>query len=146
MNINILFISIIFNHCRYAVLDGNACLCTNTINETELKDTECDRPCSENQKEFCGGEYSQSYFDTKIKVPGPPEKIQILQSTENTILIRWTRPEQANSLTRYIIWANLLKKYGTKISQPTPQWTVESIDNTVQYELLNLNPGEAMLT
>lgn len=42
-------------------------MCTNTITETELKDTECDRPCSENHLEFCGGEYSQSYFDTNQK-------------------------------------------------------------------------------
>lgn len=116
------------------------------INETELKDTECDRPCSENHREFCGGEYSQSYFDTNQKVPGPPRSLKIITRTEYTVLIQWTRPEQANSLTRYIIWANLLKKYGSKIIQPLPQWTIESNDDTVQYELLNLNPGKVVFT
>lgn len=127
---------------RYAVLDGNACLCTNAINETELKEIECDRPCSENQNEFCGGEYSQSYFDTNVKVPGPPTNLKIISSTENTINIQWTRPDQADALNRYKIWANILKKYGSKLLQPIPHWTIESIDNTIQYELLNLIPGK----
>lgn len=126
----------------YAVLDGNGCLCTHTINESELKDEECDRPCSENHLEFCGGEYSQSYFDTNQRVPGPSRNLKMIKRTENTILIQWNRPEQASSLNQYIIRANFLKKFGSKILPPLPQWTIESIDNTVQYELLNLSPGK----
>lgn len=75
-------------------------------------------------------------------MPGPPTNLKIITRTEHTILIQWTRPEQTNSLSRYIIWANLLKKFGSKFLQPIPQWTIESNDNTLQYELLNLNPGK----
>lgn len=138
----ILLPSFAFNFkIRYAVVDGNACFCTNTINETELKDTDCDRPCSENQEEFCGGEYAQSYFDTNIKV-SPPRNLEIITRTENTILMQWNRPEQENALNRFIIWANLIKTYGSKVLQPH-QWTIESMENTVQYQydLINLNPG-----
>lgn len=121
-------------------------MCTNTINETELKDTECDRPCSENHKEFCGGEYSQSYFDTNQKVPGPPRNLNVISRTETSVVIQWTRPEQTISLSQYTIRANLVKKFGSKVLQPLPQWTIESNADTVQYELLNLNPGKAIFT
>lgn len=138
-------ISFAFNfEISYAVLDGNACFCANKINESELKDTECDRPCSENHEEFCGGEYAQSYFDTNIKVT-PPRNLEIINRTENTILIQWKTPEQEKTVTRFVIWANIIRKYGSKIVQPH-QWTIESMDNTVQYqyELINLNPGESI--
>lgn len=123
------------------MLEGNACLCTNMINETELKDDECDRPCAENHHEFCGGEYAQSYYDTGVKVPGPPTHLQVLKRSENSILIQWAPPEQINSLSRYVIWANLTKKYGIKMLSPLPEWTIESTDQALQYELTNLNPG-----
>lgn len=128
---------------RYAVLEGNACLCSNTINEKELKDDECDRPCAENHKEFCGGEYAQSYYDTGVNVPGPPTHLQVIKRTENSILVGWAPPEQRISLSRYFIWTNLTRKYGTKMVSPLPfvQWTIEKTDRTLQYELINLNPG-----
>lgn len=57
--------------------------------------------------------------------------------------MKWNRPEQENIINRYIIWAHLIKNYGSKVSQPH-QWTIESTDNTVQYqyELINLSPGK----
>lgn len=126
---------------RYAVLDGNACLCTNTINESEVSFEECNRPCTENPNEFCGGGYAQSYYDTDIKVAGPPRNIQIVNRTDSSILIQWTAPEQKNHLSQYIIRAKLLKKFGPKELPPLPQWSVEKTDNNIQYELINLNPG-----
>lgn len=123
------------------MLDGNACLCTGIINETELKDTECDRPCIENHKEFCGGEYAQSYYDTDVKVPGPPTSLHMISSTESSILIRWSAPNQINSLTHYVISANITDKYGSKMISPLAQWIVENSNSTVQYDLINLNSG-----
>lgn len=134
--------------CRYAVLDGNACLCSNTINEKELNYDECNRPCADNtptNEMSCGGEYAQSIYDTDIKVAGVPENSQILDRKETSIIVQWSEPEQMNSLSRYIIRANIIKKYGTKVLPPTPQWTVERSDHDVQYELLNLNPGKREL-
>lgn len=126
---------------RYAVLDGNACLCSNTINEKELNFDECNRPCADNTLTNCGGEYAQSIYDTEIKVAGVPKNLQIIDQKETSIVVRWSEPEQTNSLSRYIIRANIVKNYGTQVLPPSPQWTVERSDHTVQYELLNLNPG-----
>lgn len=130
----------ISSYSRYAVLDGNACLCTNTINESEVNFDECDRNCTEKPNEFCGGAYVQSYYDTDVKVAGPPRNIRIVNQTDSSILIQWSAPEQRNDLSQYIIRANLLKKYGPKHLPPLPQWSVDKSDN-LQYELFNLNPG-----
>lgn len=100
---------------------------------------ECNRPCSENHKEFCGGQYSQSYYDTNVKLP-PPRNLIMINRTENTILIQWRRPGRENTINRYIVWTKLTKKFGSKILLPH-QWTIESMDSTVQYELINLNPA-----
>lgn len=128
--------------CRYAVLKGNDCYCTDIINEKEVGVDECDRPCTENLKEFCGGEYTQSYYDTGIKVPGPPQNLRIINRTDSTILIQWSAPEQMKSLNQYIIRANVIKKYGPKSLPPLPQWAVEKTGHIIQYELFNLNPGK----
>lgn len=130
--------------CRYAVLDGNACLCTNLINEKELESDKCDRPCTEHHEEFCGGEYSQSYFATEIKVPGKPQNLQIFNQTDRSLIIQWVAPEQMDSLSKYIIKADIVKKYGSNILEPLPEWTVESNNRNVQYELFDLQPGKVL--
>lgn len=126
---------------RYAVLDGNACLCTNTITEPAIHLTECDRPCAENHKEFCGGGYAQSYYDTNMKGVGPPRNVQIVDKTDTSMFIEWFAPEQLNSLTRYNIRANILKKFGSNDVSALPQWTVENTNSKIEYELSDLNPG-----
>lgn len=123
------------------MLDGNACLCTNMINEKEITFEECNRPCTENLMEFCGGEYAQSYYDTDIKVPGPPRNVRAINRSDSSILVEWSAPEQTNYLNQYIIRANLIKKYGMTILTPSLQWTVEKFGHIIQYELLSLNPG-----
>lgn len=126
---------------RYAVLDGNACLCTSTLNEKEVDLDECNRPCAEDTKEFCGGGYVQSVYDTEIRVPGPPRNANIINRKDTSILIEWSQPEQKATLSRYIIRANVVKNYGNMIQVAPPEWTIETTDHTVQYELLNLHPG-----
>lgn len=130
-------------HHRYAVLDGNACLCTNTIKDDEVSNDECDRPCSENHDQFCGGSYSQSYYDTDVKVAGPPRNLRVLSKTDSTIFLQWFEPEQQqpDSLTRYKIQANIIKKFGTQTLSQLPQWMVEKTKANAQIELVNLNPG-----
>lgn len=118
---------------RYAVLEGSRCSCSNTLNEKELNFDECN------------SEYAQSIYDTDIKVAGVPKNAQIIDQKETSIILQWSEPEQTNSLSGYIIRANILKKYGTKVLPPSTQWTVERSDHTVQYELLNLNPGNRKL-
>lgn len=130
-------------HCRYAVLDGNACHCTNTITESELQNEECDKPCSENIDQICGGNYAQSYHDTDVRVAGPPRNLQIVNQTDSSIVLKWQAPEQQQpqSLIRYIIRANILKKFGPNSLLPLPQWTQEKTAASPQIELPNLNPG-----
>lgn len=125
------------------MLDGNACLCTNTIKEVEINNEECDRPCSENHNQFCGGSYAQSYYDTDVHVAGPPRNLQVLSKSDSTIFLKWLEPEQqqSNSLTRYNIRANIIKKFGTNSMSPLPQWMVEKAGTSSQIELVNLNPG-----
>lgn len=130
----------------YAVLDGNACLCSNTINEQELANDECDRPCSAQASQICGGSYAQSYYDTDIKVAGPPRNLRIINRTDTSILLHWQhfdphvlRPTDT-SLSRYIIRAKIVRSYSSMSNLPLPQWSVEKgIDS--QIELVNLNPG-----
>lgn len=121
------------------MLDGNACLCTNTINDTELMLTECDRPCAENRNEFCGGEYAQSYYD--IRGVGPPKNIKITNRTDTSIRITWSAPEPIHSLTRYIIRAIVVKTFGSNDLPSLPEWTVENTNEDIEYELFNLNSG-----
>lgn len=128
---------------RYGVSDGNACLCTNTIKDVELSQDECDRPCTENPEQFCGGSYAQSYYDTDVRVAGPPRNLVILSHTNTSIFLRWLEPEQQqpDSLTRYKIRANIIKKYGSNSMLQLPQWMVEKAGANAQIELVNLNPG-----
>lgn len=128
---------------RYAVLDGNACLCTNTIKDDEISGEECDRPCSENHDQYCGGSFAQSYYDTDVRVAGPPRNLRISSSTNSTIFLHWFEPEQQqpDSLHRYKIRANIIKKFGTNSVSLLPQWMVEKSEKNSQIELVNLNPG-----
>lgn len=136
-------IIIIVYLCRYAVADGQACLCTNTISETEISQDECDRPCAENPEQFCGGNYAQSYYDTDVRAAGPPRNLTILSHSNTSILLRWLEPEQKQpeSLTRYKIQAKIIKAYGSNSISQLPQWMVEKSGAFTQMELVNLNPG-----
>lgn len=111
------------------------------INEKELHFDECNRPCTEDLNEVCGGEYAQSYYDTDIKVPGPPKNVRAINRTDSSILVEWSEPDQTNSLNQYIIKANLIKEYGITLLKSSLQWAVEKTGHTIQYELFNLNPG-----
>lgn len=128
---------------RYAVADGDACLCTNTIKEAEISQDECDRPCAKNPEQLCGGSYAQSYYDTDVRVAGPPQNLTILSHTNTSILLRWLEPEQQQpeSLSRYKIQANIIKTYGSNSISQLPQWMVEKSGPSAQMELVNLNPG-----
>lgn len=125
------------------MLDGNICLCTNTINDTELPFIECDKPCTRNPDEFCGGEYAQSYYD--IRGVGPPRSLRINNQTDTSIRIKFSAPEQVNALTRYIIRATIIKKFGSNDLPSLPEWTVENTNADIEYELLNLNPGKLII-
>lgn len=128
------------------MLDGNACLCSNTINEQELPNDECDRPCSAQPAQICGGSYAQSYYDTDIKVAGPPRDVRIINRTDTSIVLHWKhfdphvlRPDDT-SLTRYVIRATIIKSYSSMAKIPLPEWSVEKGTDT-QIELVNLIPG-----
>lgn len=118
-------------------------MCTNTITETAISQDECDKPCAENPEQFCGGNYAQSYFDTDVHVAGPPRNLTVLSHTNTSILLRWLEPEQQQpeSLSRYKIQANIIKKYGSNSVSQLPQWMVEKSGATAQMELVNLNPA-----
>lgn len=137
-----------FSRCahRYAVLDGNACLCSNTINEQELPADECDRPCTDQREQICGGSYAQSYYDTDIKVAGPPRSVRIINRTDTSIVLHWQHSDphvlraDDKSLSRYVIRAKILQSYSSMAKLPLPQWSVEKGTDS-QIELLDLNPG-----
>lgn len=128
------------------MLDGNACLCSNTINEQELSADECDRPCSAQASQICGGSYAQSYYDTDIKVAGPPRSVRIINRTDTSITLHWQHFDphvlqpRDTSLSRYVIRVKILRSYSSMARMPLPQWSVEKGTDT-QIELVNLNPG-----
>lgn len=128
------------------MLDGNSCLCTHTLSEQMINPTECDRPCTENSEQMCGGSYVQSYYDTDVKVAGPVRNLRVKNRSESSILLQWQHPESQlststdTSLTRYVIQANVIKTFSSIVLPPPPQWTVEKI-NPTQIEIVNLHPG-----
>lgn len=132
-----------FSFIRYAVLDGNTCHCTNTIEEQEVSQEECDRPCTENHDQICGGSYVQSYYDTDARVAGVPQNVRIVKRSDTSILLQWLAPDQflSKSLDQYIIRAKVIRKFGANSLPPLPQWMVEKNGANGQTELVNLNPG-----
>lgn len=129
---------------RYAVLDGNACHCTDTIKEQAYPADECDKPCTENHKQFCGGSMAQSYHSTDVKVPGPPQNLQYLNFTDTSITLEWNAPrQQFDALSQYTVKARLLKQFGAMMSKSaqTLEWTLDNTDRTLQIECGGLQPG-----
>lgn len=123
---------------RYAVLDGNVCHCTNTINETKIHFSECNKPCTENHYEFCGGSYAQSYY--VIEGINHPQNLEIINSTDSSIRLKWSLPEQVK-VRQYIIQAIVIKMFGSNDFPSYLEWMVENTNKDMEYELLNLHPG-----
>lgn len=152
------------------MLNGDKCSCSNTISEKELEFKDCDRPCSENSNQKCGGNNADSYYDTGIKgkyyllnskyelasvkinqfqstVAGPPQNIRIINSTSSSISLEWEHPldvlksdYEPSRLTQYNIRTNVLRTYASNDIMLPKQWAIQR-DSQPRTELTNLHSG-----
>lgn len=128
------------------MLDHRICLCTNRIADDEIGADECDFPCDDSPEQMCGGNYAQSYYDTDVRVAGPPRQVEIANRTASSILLRWQHfdplvlQKDDTTLTRYVIRATVLKSLAPIAVPPPPQWRVEKRSDS-QVELVNLHAG-----
>lgn len=103
---------------------------------------ECDKPCTENHDQFCGGSFTQSYHDTDVKVAGPPPNIRIVNYTDTSITVEWTAPDALpEALSRYVVRAKELRRFGGSSSTPMREWSVDRSDRVPQIECVDLHPG-----
>lgn len=92
---------------------------------------------------MCGGNEAQSYYDTDIRVAGPPKNIRVKNRTESSITLQWTHPDSqldSTSITQYIIRAKVLKTFANYALLPPPQWTIQK-HSDAQIELSSLHPA-----
>uniref|UniRef100_A0A1L8DKE7 Tyrosine-protein kinase wsck n=2 Tax=Nyssomyia neivai TaxID=330878 RepID=A0A1L8DKE7_9DIPT len=125
---------------KYAVVQSTSCTCTNTYPSDKLDGEMCSIRCSKNSEQFCGGEDVDSYYETMLKVPGPPRHLRMdLDTVKNTsFTIMWEPPEASSFLIEYAINAYPIHTYASRALSPVG-WRVERRDN--QQELVELHPA-----
>lgn len=123
---------------RYAALDGPSCSCTHILSVEAVVPSDCNRPCADNSQQFCGGEETESYYDTGLRRAGPITNVKFKNSTEDTISIAWIPPESNSLLDHYFIRAEVLETHSTR-QLINPEWVVPREERS--YDLVGLHPG-----
>lgn len=100
--------------------------------------SDCNWPCSDNAQQYCGGEGTESYYDTGLRTAGPVTSVNFPNTTENTISVAWTPPESNALLDHYIVRAEVLETFSTR-QLINPEWTVSKDER--QFDMLGLHPG-----
>lgn len=125
-------------YCRYATLDGSSCACTHVLSVEAVAPSECNRPCTGNAQQYCGGEGTESYYDTGIRIAGPVTNVQFRNITENSFSISWIPPDSSILLDHYKIRADVLKTFSTR-PLINPEWTLGKYERS--FDLPDLHPG-----
>lgn len=124
--------------CSYAALDDSSCSCTHHLPVEVVVPSDCNRPCSGNPQQYCGGDETESIYDTGLRNPGPITNVEFRNITEDTISLAWTPPESRILLDHYIVRAEVLHTYSTR-PLINPEWTVPKEDR--QFDLVGLQPA-----
>ncbi|XP_055690850.1 putative inactive tyrosine-protein kinase Wsck [Lutzomyia longipalpis] len=126
---------------KYAVIQSTSCACTNTHPNERLDAEKCSIRCSKNSEQFCGGEDVESYYETNLKVPGPPRHLRMdLDTVKNTsFTIMWDPPEASTLVMEYAINAYPIHTYAIGGMLSHVGWRVERGEN--QQELVELHPA-----
>lgn len=124
---------------RYAALDADTCSCTHILSVDAVAPSECNRPCSANAQQYCGGDGgTESYYDTGLRSAGPITSVKFKNVTEDTISIVWMPPESHSLLDHYVVRAEVLQTFSTR-QLINPEWTVSREER--QFDLVGLHPG-----
>ena len=90
--------TIIFNHCsRYSVFYDNTCSCENLIKANEEPREKCSKKCRNLEELFCGGDETESFYETGSKLPGSIRNLKIKERTNDRITIEFDPPERNSS-------------------------------------------------
>lgn len=119
-------------------MDDDACSCTHILSVEAVLPSDCNRPCNGNAQQYCGGNGTESYYDTGLSSPGPVTNIKFKNITEDTISLAWNPPDSNFLLDRYVVRAEVLQTYSTR-QLINPEWTAPREDR--QFDLVGLHPG-----
>ncbi|XP_072929608.1 putative inactive tyrosine-protein kinase Wsck [Epargyreus clarus] len=124
---------------KYALIGNEStCFCGNVPGQFKLDAEQCSTPCPKNETQKCGGENAASVYDTEVTAPGPPMSLEVINTTETTVRIQWTKPQAYTVITGYVIMATVLETYADFNLMPI-EWSVSN--STLFTELPNLQPG-----
>lgn len=114
-----LTISIAF---RYSVFYDEKCSCENILKENENERDLCFRKCQNGQEFFiCGGNDTESIYETGSILPGPVKNLKIQEITEDSVTLAYDPPQRNGSeLTSYSI-----KSFATKTFSSS-SWTTSN--------------------
>lgn len=77
------------------MFDSEKCNCDNILKENELEENMCFKKCQNGDEQMsCGGDETESIFETGSKVPGPVKFLSIQEATEDKLTISWDSPER----------------------------------------------------
>lgn len=118
------------------------CSCENILKESEEEATRCSRKCGNGDEEVdCGGDETESIYDTGSNAPGPVKNLRIQGSAEDKITIGFDPPERnGTELTGYEVNAIVLKTYSNDPwAMRNQSWKVQR--SAHKFDLSNLVPS-----
>lgn len=124
------------------MLYDNKCSCENILIGNEEEATKCSRKCFNMEEEVdCGGDETESIYETGSNAPGPVKNLTVQNSTEDKITISFDPPERnGTELTGYEINAVVLKTYSSDPWAMRNQ-TLKAQRYASKFEISNLIPS-----
>ncbi|XP_039298496.1 putative tyrosine-protein kinase Wsck [Nilaparvata lugens] len=124
---------------RYGGLEfSQACTCFSSI-ETQDRGV-CNKTCPGNSTQICGGDGFVSIYATGHYVPGPPKTLNLSNTSESRIEIKWSKPVAVNEMIEdYVVSAILIETHASVSLGPNLEWNYPN--STMKADLLNLHPG-----
>jgi Fibronectin type III domain/TM proximal of protein tyrosine phosphatase, receptor type J len=97
---------------RYSVFYDEQCSCENILKEKEEEGEKCTQKCRNGQNMSCGGEETESIYETGSRLPGPVRHLKLQESTEDQITIAFDPPERnGTELSGYEIKAFVMETF-----------------------------------
>lgn len=118
------------------------CSCDNILKGSEEEATSCGRKCRNGDEDVdCGGDETESIYDTGSSAPGPVRNLKIIGSTEDKIMISFDPPERnGTELTGYEVNAVVMKTYSNDPwAMRNQTWKVQR--SAHKFDLSNLIPS-----
>ncbi len=130
------------SYFEIAAISNTFCSCIESIKAVELNGTECNIKCIGDVTQICGGQSSESYYQTGVEVAGPVSNVRQVDRTQTSITLKWDEPQQQKKFLRdYIVRVNPIKTFAKSLLPG--QWNVPKENN--QVDLSPLHPGTTYL-